>query len=175
MSRNSQGICHWVIIRNWPGLDAIYFVKLNRTITLESIQHEFSVHISRCPMFMDKVLFALKQNQIGKKASKFIKSLIAKVLDNPEGYFLHFNRDSFEDYCINEYCDHMADDFIKLCNAKIRCQSKALWKAAAIEKWRTNRERRKINEAYLMATFAEDFLRSTSELNKVFSSFKSLL
>jgi len=160
---------HWVIIHNWPGLEAIYLVKLTRRIPLDTLQQQFRTHLSPCPTMMDRVLFSMQQKKISCRAREYIKSLIVKMLDSPEAYSCS-DVASFETFCIEQYCSQLADCFFsEMQQNPVLVQQ---WKCIALQKWRVKRDKRIICEEYLCLTFPEDFERSSNEIKLVLEKTK---
>ncbi len=162
-------LTNWVLIQNWSGLEIKHPVKITRAKTLQSLEREFGVHVSCCPPFMDNVLYNIKQQKVSHNCANFIKSIIFELLDHPEVYSTTTRViGSFEDYCIKEYCSHMANVFFDELRSSSGEMSQI--KALAMNKWEAIQEKRRVNEAYLKATFPEDLLRSSSEMNKILES-----
>jgi hypothetical protein len=127
---------HWVVVKQWPGLQPIHVVKVSQMCQLQDLLDQFKRHVLPCPTMMDKVLSAIVQQQIDKASCEFIKLLIVKVIESPEMYQRTIDEaKSFEDYCIRKYCTQLAIAFFNNhMNLRASRRKKEI-QAVTLEKW----------------------------------------
>ena len=95
---------HWVLIVDWPGLDAIHPVKVTRSMSENTLRRQFCHHVLSCPQCMDKVIHALKNRTLGYDMDYgFLLRTVVNYLKS-SAFFVVEEGTSFEDFIIQEYC-----------------------------------------------------------------------
>lgn len=95
---------HWVLIVDWPGLDAIHPVKVTRSMSENTLRRQFRHHVLRCPQCMDKVIHALKNRTLGYDMDyDFLLRMVVNYFKSPASFLVEEGT-SFEDFIIKEYC-----------------------------------------------------------------------